>query len=1263
MLNNGMTKETAEQSAREAEEKLQSFQEDPVFIAVRDGGSPDLPPTGPQLMALNPKLNQYLELLEAAQKNFSTLLESYEEQIQQIEDTISPFDFDALEPGEQAKYRQIQDSWDIASKQKEALEASIQGVTGFKSNLDSMMRQIAAKQQSDQRGKLEQEANRADLASLLEKGVMGRRNAIGHGSDSTSTDSEFSQDWSSSADANAELGQVAPAEAQLKKPQPGRLDMSKFKGGAVEQFIRGKTAKKDEDGPPPAEQHSGLGATVIGGRDDPPREEQNSGQTSTVSGGLDLPPPPSSDFEFSVPNPTTPVLAQLDERQKQQRIAVLQKEIDINRSHLADVMVGDPRRDLIEHNIRQIERKIEAVQKDQPEPFPEPFKPKSSAYQAYKAETALIEDEQSPPVVEEDTQALLDSEIADIHQTLQGIGEIEDEEEQKRQAQALLDSNKLLQAANKAPLSNLKGKLKEEIELALKDSAQSKSYWDHLAEALNHKPTDDPGENLAIIIAKLFAAFTAAVEYAHGQRLAKKERQDEGLGTTDTIRDDDETLRAEPSRRSLDEWVDSSSAEFVVSGSQETDRDSLDQFMVDIAATNSGENHSHVQTLAQQYRSHLDEVDALLLELRLAEIDQQINKRQAALSHVDSDFAGQPQAVIEHQKRLLAHEIGELENLKSSVEQGIDEPERVPFGLLTGDERRWIPKDVSVRDQDSSSLSIFMERDGIIYLPYNGPEDLKPLVPILEPSAPPLNPNPSDTADLLDQLLDELSVFSDPGSFAPLQSPQQAADSAHLEVLAVPPVSTQRDTAELQGGEPDEVDLTASMATLFTTEGGGEDPGLDVLFTTDNGAPQSTLLFQARGGEETPRHAYDESAIVRAVRFNSDPEPGSYENALYDVYQNIYGADQFYDALAETIERTADNFKESMFDGKIKDTHFERCKMLANQMEFARQGAVTSLAQLQQQTPPAHEDEIKSAEAKVATAEKLRDLFRSLTVLSDNRMRYSKQNFNEQLVQIQDVMQKNGIEEDSIRGILQAVHDSEVDQVFKGRKKLQTRWGGSTEFDATHSEHKQKDKFSGRFHVGNNGSQVVVNYALDRGRLLGKKHNAVTDLVKQTHASVLIAINEHNKGSQENPINIQYGTDKKGRTIQQPEMALALLLEFKQRAVMDERSFWVKGKDGNLIEITPNLELSPAESKLLTDYALTRSGKDGKRPSKTFGGEIYLKDVPKEAFQSQSREPVAKGLQQFLNKSLENRLETRHGNMQEAAEALQKPRAKKAFSH
>tara|TARA_R110002110_G_scaffold33533_1_gene114820 strand:+ start:136407 stop:140699 length:4293 start_codon:yes stop_codon:yes gene_type:complete len=439
------------------------------------------------------------------------------------------------------------------------------------------------------------------------------------------------------------------------------------------------------------------------------------------------------------------------------------------------------------------------------------------------------------------------------------------------------------------------------------------------------------------------------------------------------------------------------------------------------------------------------------------------------------------------------------------------------------------------------------------------------------------------------------------------------------DAVAVFSVSTTGRSAELAQGEPQggtpntDVLFTQAQRPSVTAELQGE-RSMDVDgLNADSSSNSDEFLFEMTPQGFTPNYRAEPRSEVGSSR-----EDFKLTEPANEAYQREYGkGEDFYAKLASVIEFTAGRNT----GNKLNKDHYERCHQIAAQMDLAKKGA-------RQEYSAAETDEAKaSAAAKFKTAEKLQEMFVSLAVLSKHRSRYSSGTLDKHVSQIGEIMSKGGCSQDNFNDVRDAVLNVEQGELSKNKtsKWYKRTKNESTEFDSSREKHTIDSKHNDRFRVEHEdfGKKVHVHYDFNRNNLVGGnrtrfhpvgRENAYRSLKEQTKDAVLISIAEHNKGDETNPIKVEYGTDKKGRKVEQPDLGLAILLEFKKQAILQDKTFFaINPKNGQKFEITPSQTFTPEEMNVFKHYAQARADKNGKDPGSTFGGSVILQHAEKDA--------------------------------------------------
>jgi len=372
-------------------------------------------------------------------------------------------------------------------------------------------------------------------------------------------------------------------------------------------------------------------------------------------------------------------------------------------------------------------------------------------------------------------------------------------------------------------------------------------------------------------------------------------------------------------------------------------------------------------------------------------------------------------------------------------------------------------------------------------------------------------------------------------------------------------------------------------------------------------------------------------------------------------YQNSYEAD-FFGTLSNVIKEAADAPQAGRH--KIKDQHKSRCDDIAQQVHIAKMVALKECMELTNDSAGtvlnntiegvAKKDEykdenIQKAFAKLKAAEQLENMFRSLAVLSKRNNCYNEDTLNKHLGKL-DNLKMLKCEAGDIESLKSAIEAAENTQLFKHHSS-------STKYDSTCTESDGGKK--GRFSVEhkNNGNTVIINYDLDRKALLGQsmfsssagRESAYQNLKEQTKDAVLISIAEHDKGSKTNPINIQPATNKKGEKIPQADVGLALLLEFKEQAILQGKTFYVK-HGGKPVEITPKEGFGDLEMAMFAKYAMDKAAVST-TSKETYGGSTILRHSTVDNIENDSdckdKEKVQKAIKGYVSGNIMPKLDDR----------------------
>lgn len=273
-----------------------------------------------------------------------------------------------------------------------------------------------------------------------------------------------------------------------------------------------------------------------------------------------------------------------------------------------------------------------------------------------------------------------------------------------------------------------------------------------------------------------------------------------------------------------------------------------------------------------------------------------------------------------------------------------------------------------------------------------------------------------------------------------------------------------------------------------------------------------------------------------------------------------------------------------------------------------------------------NENPYAQAVKKVEVAEKIRHTFESLHALSKYRSRYTEDNYQQRMDELNKLMNRHDIGQDNKALLQQAVKHAQEEYNFHKTKMYKPAGYRSSRFDSTKdtfslSDKKYKKDLKIQHYTEANGSKTVqVTFSFNRENMSGANrsrfnpagHNyAYGEMKRQVSRMLDVAIGEYDKGSPQNPINICYGKSKSGKQLKQPDIALGIMMELKKRAIEENREFTVISPvDGKRVQITSEREMNPQEMAIMRHYATEKAsmhaGK-GVFKESTYGGTGILR--------------------------------------------------------
>ncbi len=234
---------------------------------------------------------------------------------------------------------------------------------------------------------------------------------------------------------------------------------------------------------------------------------------------------------------------------------------------------------------------------------------------------------------------------------------------------------------------------------------------------------------------------------------------------------------------------------------------------------------------------------------------------------------------------------------------------------------------------------------------------------------------------------------------------------------------------------------------------------------------------------------------------------------------------------------------------------------------------------------------------KMETFEAIYNLLRSMRALASNKSCYTVEHYQNKL----ETILASPVLDDSAKQALGSVLDQVVQEHVMVREpsNFYQHKKGSTAFDASlpNQEIKGNKKRLTIEHTSQPNPQVVVvtgkfNYSrkdvleVQTGKFSGIKKlfsqpkSQLAEMNAQVRDFVAVALNDYHKGTRENPIYLQ---PSKGN---QSELSLAILLEFKQRAIIEGRELIAADDTGKRIKITPTAEFTKEEKQYFAHFAM-----------------------------------------------------------------------------
>ncbi len=341
------------------------------------------------------------------------------------------------------------------------------------------------------------------------------------------------------------------------------------------------------------------------------------------------------------------------------------------------------------------------------------------------------------------------------------------------------------------------------------------------------------------------------------------------------------------------------------------------------------------------------------------------------------------------------------------------------------------------------------------------------------------------------------------------------------------------------------------------------------------------------------------------------------ESDSFSLYSKNFMSNPF-DALGEALKNNKDNPDKAfaLLDFMVRGA---RCAAveISNAQEAKKQAG--------QEIKEPEKAMLLDAKAKLMALEEVQSVLNSMRALEKNNCRYSKTEYAKKIAQIQAMLTKTNINPDAqmifarqLRDVLENFKYSErqtvgsaikqvADSALLERHKFHPKAEynasrGRNEFDtrkdsmamgrdisrSTHIKerllHPETIAKLNTIKVGHSeqGKVVHLSFSFDRTKILKGNEKEFNKMKKQVNDALTISITEYGKGSMDNPISISY----RPPTLIQPELGFAMLLNLKEKAIEEGKSFYVKDpKDPEkTIEFTSNPKTSDDEMACFTHY-------------------------------------------------------------------------------
>ncbi|MGE3318834.1 MAG: hypothetical protein AB7I18_06020 [Candidatus Berkiella sp.] len=448
-------------------------------------------------------------------------------------------------------------------------------------------------------------------------------------------------------------------------------------------------------------------------------------------------------------------------------------------------------------------------------------------------------------------------------------------------------------------------------------------------------------------------------------------------------------------------------------------------------------------------------------------------------------------------------------------------------------------------------------------------------------------------------------------------------------------------------------------------------PALDRSRQADNAAEDDDD-FRLEG-EEDPQ-ILETSAIyapgLRRADIPAKParEFGEHERMsefAKEVYEQMFSEDPF-NVLAELIEQADRELEEK--SGTKNVVFRQHLQNILPVVMLAMAGAREEWREANKNNAPNQAELLQRMQAMEAVFKMLQ----SMEIMTTNRSQFTQDHYQKKINQIMTlagepdgqrlaealdrIASRNVINVDDV-GYNQRQHNISA---FDPDKPSQTMRGAARGLQI---EHKRSEKegstavvLSGKFHYSRK-AVIGVQTGKFSGvkKVFAQRQDNLKEMKSQVSEFVNYALNDYAKGTSANPIYLQPANSN------QSELQLAILMEFKKRAVLEGRTLIASDDDGNRIEITPSLEFTAKEKQYFAHYAMkvpeVRVGAIGNKKADHPAAYHLFKDVkvdnkPLKDHKEQSPELLLKAMESALKENVKFSVDRQKGLIEGAANQI-----------